>query len=418
MRYTGVHRVRRHLLKPTTAGIVAITLVAGAGAIMVGNAPGAEAALVRPASGTWIVDGHGFGHGRGMSQYGARAAAARGVTARQILAFYYPGTVRTAIGNPAVRVRVGTDPSLVLRPVGGMRISWAGHSILLPVVRGGLKWQIAANGATMRMRYRTAAAWVWWGPALPRQVSVTATHQVLRIYWLDRTSTDYREMLIATRSGSGVVSVNRLHLDSYLRGVVPRESPSSWPQQALRAQAVAARTYAYASVRSPRSTLFDICDSTACQVYGGAARYSAGGRRLYGEQATTNTAVAGTAGTVLMRAGRVATTEYSASNGGWIASGGTAALPPRRDPYTAGDPYAAWTFKVNVIALGRKFGLARLDTVNITGRDGQGTWGGRVLAVQLTGLDAAGGHRTVVVTGNRLKTALGARSNYLRLRAG
>lgn len=386
-----------------------------------GNAPKAAAAaevVTRPASGTWVVDGHGYGHGRGMSQWGARAAAASGLTAERILAFYYPGSARTGIGNPLVRVRVGTESSLVLRPVAGMRISWPGHSVLLPVVKGGLKWQVAANGSTMRMRYRTAEAWVWWGPALPRQVSVTASHGILRVYWADRTSTDYRESLIATRSGSGVVAVNRLHLDSYLRGVVPRESPSYWPRQALRAQAVAARTYAYASVRSPRSTLWDICDSTACQVYGGAARYSAGGSRLYGEQATTTTAVTSTAGMVLTRAGRVVATEYSASNGGWIASGGTAYLPPKRDPYTAGDPNASWSFRVNVVALGKKFGLARLDKLQVTGRDGQGAWGGRLTQARLTGIDGVGKPRAVVLTGSQLKNALGAKSNYLRLRTG
>ncbi len=386
-----------------------------------GDAPRASAAaevVARPAGNTWIVDGHGYGHGRGMSQWGARAAAASGLTAERILAFYYPGTARTGIGDPLVRVRVGTESTLVLRPVAGMRVSWPGRSVLLPVVKGGLKWQVAANGSTMRMRYRTATAWVWWGPALPGQVSVAASHGILRVYWADRTSTDYRESLIATRSGSGVVAVNRLHLDGYLRGVVPRESPSYWPEQALRAQAVAARTYAYASVRSPRSTRWDICDTTACQVYGGAARYSAGGSRLYGEQATTTTAVASTAGVVLTKAGRVIATEYSASNGGWIASGGTSYTPPRRDPYRAGDPYARWSYPVNVVALGKKFGLARLDELQITGRDGQGEWGGRVTQARLTGIDGVGKPRAVVVTGTQLKSALGARDRYLRLRAG
>ncbi|HST64666.1 MAG TPA: SpoIID/LytB domain-containing protein [Mycobacteriales bacterium] len=403
-------------------GIVAITLVAGAGAIMVGGHPPKAAAaaevVARPASNTWIVDGHGYGHGRGMSQWGARAAAAGGRSAEQILAFYYPGTTRTRVGNPVIRVRVGTEPTVVLRPVGGMRVSWAGHSVLLPVVRGGLKWQIAPNGSTMRMRYRTAKAWVWWGPALPRQVAVTASRNVLRIIWPNGTSTDYREGLLATRSGSSVVAVNRLRLDTYLRGVVPRESPSSWPQQALRAQAVAARTYAYASIRSPRSALWNICDTTACQVYGGATRYSAGGHRLYGEQATTTRAVTSTAGIVLTRAGRVATTEYSASNGGWIAAGGTSYLPARRDPYRAGDPYARWSFTVNVVALGKKFGLARLDKLQVTGRDGQGEWGGRVTQVRLTGIDGAGKPRAVVATGSQLRSALGAKDRYLRLRAG
>jgi stage II sporulation protein D len=401
--------------------MVAITVAAGVSGIMVGaDAPRAGAAaevVTRPASNTWIVDGHGYGHGRGMSQWGARAAAAAGRTAEQILAFYYPGTTRTRVGNPVIRVRVGAEPSVVLRPVGGMRVSWAGHSVLLPVVRGNLKWQIAASGSTMRLRYRTATAWVWWGPALPRQVAVTASRNVLRIIWADGQSTDYREGLLATRSGSSVVAVNRLHLDTYLRGVVPRESPSYWPQQALRAQAAAARTYAYASIRSPRSTLWNICDTTACQVYGGAARYSAGGHRLYGEQATTDTAVASTAGVVLTRAGRVATTEYSASNGGWIAAGG-AGLPAKRDPYRAGDPYASWSVTVNVVALGRKFGLARLDRLQLTGRDGQGDFGGRVTMARLTGIDGVGKPRAVDISGSQLRSALGARERYLRIRVG
>ncbi len=399
----------------------AVALLAGAGVLaVVVDPPRAAAAaevVIRPASGTWTVDGHGYGHGRGMSQWGARAAAAAGLTAERILAFYYPGTVRTGIGNPAVRVRIGADDSVVLRPVAGMRVSWAGHAIVLPVVRGAVKWQVAARGSTMRLRYGTSRRWVWWGPALPRQVNVTSAHGVLRVYWKDHTATDYRETLTATRSGSGVVTVNRLHLDTYLRGVVPRESPSYWPRQALRAQAVAARTYAYASVRSPRSTRYDICDTTACQVYGGAARYSTRGTRLYGEQRTTTAAVASTAGIVLTAGGRVARTEYSASDGGWIAYGGRSYLRPKRDPYKAGDPYAAWTLRVNVVALGRKFGLARLDKLEVTGRDGQGAWGGRLTAARLTGIDGAGKHRTVTVTGARLTSALGARSNYLHLRA-
>lgn len=386
-----------------------------------GDAPRAAAAaevVSRPASGVWVVDGHGYGHGRGMSQWGARAAAAAGLTAPQILAFYYPGTVRTQVGNPMVRVRIGTETSLTLLPVAGLRVSWTGGTVLLPAVRGGLKWQLLAGGSTMRLRYRTAAGWTLWGPVLPRQVSVTATHQVLRVNRADGTATDYRESLVATRSGAGVVPVNRLHLDTYLRGVVPRESPSYWPQQALRAQAIAARSYAYAAIRSPRSFLYDICDSTACQVYGGAARYSAGGARLYGEQATTTAAVAGTAGVVLTKAGRIATTEYSASNGGWIAAGGRSYLPAKRDPYTAKDPNASWSLRVNVVALGTKFGLARLDKIQITGRDGQGAWGGRVTAATLTGIDGVGKPRAVAITGSQLKNALGARSNYLRLRVG
>src|SRR4051794_39583919 len=106
-----------------------IAVAAGAVAIMVVDTPGAAAApevVARPATGTWIADGHGYGHGRGMSQYGARAQAAAGRPAGQILAFYYPGTARTGIGNPSIRVLVndGDDPFVQLRAVAGLRVSW------------------------------------------------------------------------------------------------------------------------------------------------------------------------------------------------------------------------------------------------------------------------------------------------------
>jgi stage II sporulation protein D len=418
VRYTGEFRAGRRLPRPVTAGIVSIAMAAGAVAVTVGAQPRASAAaevVTRPASGVWVVDGHGYGHGRGMSQWGAHAAATAGRSAEQILAFYYPNTTRTSIGNPLIRVDIGGLTSLVLRPVAGLRVSWSGGGVTLPAVRGAVKWQVAASGSAMRLRYQTARAWTWWGPALPRSVTVTASHGVLRVIRPDGTGTDLRESVVATRSGSGVEVVNRLHLETYLRGVVPRESPASWPIQSLRAQAIAARTYAYRSIRSPRSSLYDICDSTACQVYGGAGRYSAGGTRLYGEQPTSDTAVASTAGVILTHAGAVAATEYSSSNGGWIATGASY-LPAKKDPFTAGDPYASWSVKVNVIALGRKFGLARLDRLTVTGRDGQGAWGGRVTAATLTGIDGAGKPRSVQVTGSKLASALGVRSNYLHLR--
>ena len=101
-----------------------------------------------------------------------------------------------------------------------------------------------------------------------------------------------------------------------------------------------------------------------------------------------------------MVGGRVATTEYSASHGGWIAYGGTSALPGRRDPYRAGDPYMYWRVRVRVVDVGRRLGFSRLDRLQVLRRDGQGEWGGRVLQVRLTGLDGAGRPRTRTVGGS------------------
>ena len=254
MRYTGVFRGRR-LHKPTVAGIGAVTLLAGAGVAMVVGSPptasGAAAAEVvsRPASGVWVVDGHGYGHGRGMSQWGTRAAAAQGRSAEQILAFYYAGTVRTRIGNPTVRVLVGDGSGPSVSVAAGLRVTWPGRQLALPSA-GVVRWQVAPYGAGLRMKYRsTGDAVRWWGPALPASVGVASAASTLRVRAADGTSTAYRGTLAVVRSGGSALTVNRLPLDTYLRGVVPRESPASWPLQALRAQAVAARTYAYRSRR-------------------------------------------------------------------------------------------------------------------------------------------------------------------------
>ena len=219
--------------------------------------------VTRPASGVWIVDGHGYGHGRGMSQWGARAAAAQGLSGERILAFYYPRTTRRRIGDPVLKVKVGSDPSLVVMPALGLRVTWRGRRVALPSSPGVLRWQVAPWGAGLRLRYRTATAWTWWGSALPARVDVRSARSTLGVVRLDGTSTAYREVLAVVRSGSAAITINQVHLNAYLRGVVPRESPAYWPLQALRAQAVAARTYAYRAIRSPRSSLYDICDTTS-----------------------------------------------------------------------------------------------------------------------------------------------------------
>lgn len=391
--------------------------------MVAGDPPRASAApevVPRTAGGTWIVDGHGFGHGRGMSQYGARAAARQGLPAERILGFYYPGTARTRVDNPMIRVLVndGTEPYVQLRPIAGLRVGWTGRGMVLPAKAGLQRWQVARWGSALRARFFDATGWHWYGPALPTSVTVTGSRGVVRVLRADRTTVNYRESLVVTRVGAVSRVVNRLRMESYLRGVVPRETPASWPLQALRAQSVAARTYAYARLRTPLSAYYDICPTTACQVYGGAARFRADGRRLSGEQPSTDRAVSSTGRVILTHRGVPAATEYSSSHGGWIAYGGRSYLPPRRDPYTAGDPHANWSVRVRTADVGRYFGFRRLDKVQITARDGAGAYGGRVLGATLTGIDGAGKPRALAVGGSALRNGLGARSTYLRIRTG
>jgi SpoIID/LytB domain protein len=381
------------------------------------GAAAAGETYVRPASGAWVIEGRGYGHGRGMAQWGARAAAVAGRDAQQILAFYYPGTTRAAIGNPLIRVRVGPDPNLVVGPAAGLRVAWRGGSIALPSSPGVDRWRILGRGAGLGLLYHDARGWRSWGPALPAVVEVTSSRPALRVHRRDSTSVDYRGSLAAARSGAGTVVVNRLPMQAYLRGVVPRESPASWPVESLRAQAVAARTYAAAAMRAPRSSLYDLCDTTACQVYGGATRYAASGTRLSGEEPRTSAAIESTAGVVLTSGGRPAVTEFSASNGGFTVGGSLPYQVSKADPFTAGDPYRVWSQRVRVSDLAARFGLSRLDYVRVTGRDGRGAYGGRLTSVLLAG-SRAGKPYSTTVGGGTFRSALGLRSTYLTFRTG
>lgn len=412
---------RRRLLLPSVGGACAVALLAGAVATMVAEERSAAAAgetYVRPADGDWVIEGRGYGHGRGMPQWGSRAAAAGGRSAEQILAFYYPGTRRAAIGDPAIRVRLMAEPDLIVKPARGLTARWPGGSIALPSSRGVDRWRISARGSGLGLRYRDSRGYHRWGPALPSSVQVSSAAAALRVARHDATTVHYRGTLTVSRSGAGTTVVNRLPLQAYLRGVVPRESPASWPVEALRAQSVAARTYAYAKMRRNASSSYDICDTTACQMYGGAARYgTTSGRRISGERSRSNAAVARTAGTVLTYRGVPAVTEFSASNGGVTVASGLPYQVSKADPWTAGDPYRIWTVRVRASTIAARFGLSRLDYVRVTARDGRGAYRGRITSVILAG-SRAGKPYSTTVTGNRLRSALGLRSTYFTLRSG
>ena len=115
---------------------------------------------------------------------------------------------------------------------------------------------------------------------------------MVRLARSDGEFNDYRSLLGGFNYGGGVWAINRVSLDQYTQGVVPRESPSSWRSAALQAQAIAARSYGRNAVESHTGSAYDICDTTSCQVYGGLGPLSSGGTRLYGEEPSTNAATA------------------------------------------------------------------------------------------------------------------------------
>ena len=253
-------------------------------------------AAASAASSKFTIRGAGFGHGVGMSQYGAYGFAQQGSAYRNILAHYYTDT---AIGSldPARRVRV-----------------------LLQSARGDASF----TGATRAGRRRLSATRTYFvrrrgarvqllSPRRKRLGTYTALHVTGRHGKVTlrgraangRVSGAYRGA-IDFRAGtfSGVDAVNSLPLDSYLRGVVPDESPPSWPIEALKAQAVAARTYAVATMK-PGAT-FDLYPDTRSQVYGGVAA----------EEPSTNRAIAETRGEVVTYNGQPVVTFFFSTSGG------------------------------------------------------------------------------------------------------
>ena len=232
----------------------------------------------------FVIDGRGWGHGIGMSQYGAQGYAAAGWKYPRILAHYYRDTdlqvlpgreVRVLLVEGRARVRIGSSkPFRLVDARGKKRTLKAGDRRFTAARRKGLRFPLRIEAGASPLRVDGSA---------------------------------YRGVLTLHRVGRRLTVVNRLPLDRYLRGVVPWEMPYYWEPEALKAQAVVARSYALATLKP--STLFDLYADTRSQVYGGVAA----------EKVSTNRAIAATAGRVLLWRGRVATTFYHSTSGGRTA---------------------------------------------------------------------------------------------------
>jgi stage II sporulation protein D len=198
-------------------------------------------------------------------------------------------------------------------------------------------------------------------------------------------------------------TVNVLPLDRYLQGVVPQEMPPLWEPEAVQAQSVAARTYAAYERAHPIAAHYQICDTTSCQVYGGASA----------EHPAATAAIRASRGEVLLYDGAPAFTQFSASSGGWTSAGSAPYLVAKEDPYDgwSGNPHTSWQTVVSDGTVEKAFpGIGNLTRIQFAGRDGNGEWGGRVDTVTVTG--SAG---TKTVSGEDFRFLLGLRSEWVNL---
>lgn len=385
-----------------------VLLVAALAALAV--APPAEASRDdgngRAAATSVTVSGRGYGHGKGLSQYGALGRARDGQSYREIATHYYPGT-RWGTATGAVKVLIAGDTTndLVVTPRSGLTVRslGTGRAWTLPARRDGQvvkRWRVTpASGHRSTIAYRTGAWHTWRTVAGDAQFAAGGAPIRLAT---PAGSVQYRGTLRSASvpgTARGRDTVNLLPLDSYLRGVVPREVPALWPAAAVRAQAVAARTYA-AYERAHRSGRFDVYDDTRSQVYGG---YSA-------EHPASDAAIRVTARRVLLSGGSPAFTQFSASNGGYSVAGGFPYLRAARDTFDRYDPDGdgtpGWTVRFTGDQVARHWkGIGHLRSITVDKRDGRGPFGGRVVTLTVTGDQGR-----VHATGDDFRSFLGLRS--------
>jgi stage II sporulation protein D len=312
----------------------------------------ALACLLLPASAqaaksSFVIRGAGFGHGIGLSQYGADGYAQHGFGYRDIVGHYYSGTGLATV-SPSPTVRVLLESAAAPSFTGAAK---AGDRILDPaktysVVRAG------ANSVTLR------------GPAGHDLAGFDGTLRVtgpgpLRLNGAAGNGVRdgrYRGALeFRTGLFGGVSAINALGLEDYIRGVVSAESPASWPAAALEAQAVVARSYAITTDAGSANDGFTAYPDTRSQMYRGVAA----------EFASTETAVNATKGQVVTYSGKPVVTYFFSTSGGKtenVENSFVGALPRPwlkgvDDPFDSVSPRHRWgPYRMTLAQAGAKLG--------------------------------------------------------------
>jgi hypothetical protein len=273
----------------------------------------------------FVFNGKGNGHGLGMSQWGARGRGAAGQDYKSILAAYYQGTaidIRDTSGQVRIALTHGTID--LRRPwarlYGGVPQVAGPVSVDDPAFRVGMGESLifSANPAGRpQFAVRFAGGQVGNPIALSHPLTIRASSPAgIRTNLMETMGGDFRSgaeqrryrgiMQVNPRGGATVLPISVLPLEDYLKGVVPAEMPPSWGEEALKAQAVAARTYALRKIQAGGHGDFDLEGNEFDQAYNG----------LTEERSASSAAVDATRGQVLTSGGRLIDALFMASGGG------------------------------------------------------------------------------------------------------
>lgn len=395
---------------------------AASGCFPAGGRPVPPAAA--PASTGIVVQGHGWGHGLGMSQYGAQGAALLGCDHAQILGTYYEGTRlrRMTMTAPVVLTLRSGVRATVTAETGN--VVWATPAGTRRVQPKGQTWTAQAvnrdgrPGTGLLDAGRRLQMWISTGTLT---VSHTGTTVRLRTFG-SASSTPSMDKRLRwgtarfTRSGGGLIVEEAIasdkrgsSVDKYLWGL--GEVPVSWPGEALRAQADAARTYLSGSYSAGA---YRIGTTTAAQVYTGATREDED--RRYGSRWLAS--VNATSGEVIVdERGAPITAMYSSSDGGRSESrayvygnqggyGYLTSVDDSRWDLASSNPYRSWAKAYTPADFAAALGFSSVSAVSLAA---PGT-AARQAGLQVTGV-IGGVSRTIAFTGSAARSALGLRSS-------
>jgi stage II sporulation protein D len=305
----------------------------------------AAAPAAAEAATNYTIRGAGFGHGVGLSQYGAYGYAKHGTGYRDIVTHYYKGTRVASAGDRTMRVLLqsGRDTIWV---TGATK---AGPKKIDPERR----YRATRDGID-RVVLRTAGGKKVATFEAPLQIASSSGSVVLQGAAQNGTSNGRYRGLIEIRPAlfGGMTAVNALPLDDYIQGVVPGEVPSLWPADALKAQAVAARSYSL--VTDAGGSIFDVYADTRSQMYKG----------MSSETERTNAAVAATNNEVVKYGDTIVTAFYFSTSGGrtenvensFYGASPKPYLVSVDDPYDDASPKHRWRFTYTPAQLRRKLG--------------------------------------------------------------
>jgi len=390
------------------------------------------AVAVRPAAaaGGFTFHGSGYGHGIGMSQWGAYGLAQMGWGHRQVLRHFYRGTdVDTSSSLPSsIRVGLTSGRTVVhlTAQAGPVRL-WEGSAktgTFIGALQPGKTWSVVAKDRAWAIRTGAGAlvgGHLWGGPNT--ELIVTYADQGSRVFIPEADAIWYKgfsyargtiEMnLTSCGDANGCVErvIARLRFEDYLLGL--GEVPASWPMEAMRAQAVAARTYAaYALKHYGRRAECncDISDGASDQTYIGYTREGGTDGDRWVKAASS------TRGEIVTYHGNVIQAFYAASDGGhsdsvedvWHGGDPAYAIPWLTgvcDPgeSTGANPWTDWTKSVSASEASARLApyTGSIGTIQRFGSIRRGE-GGRIISAV-----AVGSNGSARVSGTQMKSAFG-----------